>query len=127
MAKPCKDAESIQLAIKQGWLVVMPGDEDSAPLSPALGVGESDSIRLALQTPNEALLVMDDRLARRYANARKLSFIGTVRLLDLAEQQGVIDNAEAVIKEMSENGYRISVALLDRVRKNSAGRTKPTH
>lgn len=94
----------------------MPGNENSPPLSPALGAGESDSIRLALQAPEDALLIMDDRLARRYAHARHLNFIGSVRLLDRAEQRGLSQCAEAAIREMTANGYRISIDLLQRIR-----------
>ena len=56
----------------------------------------------------KALLIMDDRLARREATRRGLDYTGTVRMLHLAEQRSIVDNAEGTIQHMTECGYRIS-------------------
>ncbi|MEJ1436541.1 MAG: hypothetical protein RPU61_04405 [Candidatus Sedimenticola sp. (ex Thyasira tokunagai)] len=61
-------------------------------------------------------MIIDDRLARRYALKQGLNIVGTVRLLDLAEQQGLIVSAEQSICEMASVGYRISVELLMQIR-----------
>lgn len=116
LAKPGIDAGRIEAAVDEGWLVVSPRVAGAVSLSPGLGVGESDSIRLALETPEESLLIVDDRLARRYALKQGLNIVGTVRLLDLAEQRGLIDSAEQCIQEMATVGYRISVELLNLIR-----------
>ncbi|RLJ22876.1 DUF3368 domain-containing protein, partial [bacterium endosymbiont of Escarpia laminata] len=58
LAKPSVDAQRIEGALNNGWLVVAPVVEHSPPLSPSLGVGESDSIRFALDMPEESLLIM---------------------------------------------------------------------
>ncbi|MBL3529374.1 MAG: hypothetical protein JMN27_17185 [gamma proteobacterium endosymbiont of Lamellibrachia anaximandri] len=116
LAKPSVDAQRIEDAINNGWLVVAPVVERSPPLSPSLGVGESDSIRFALEAPEESLLIMDDRLARRYALRKNLNIVGTVRLLDFAEQRGLIESAERYIQEMSGFGYRLSNDILKQIR-----------
>lgn len=116
LAKPGSDAERIKAAIAKAWLVVETLPEPSRPLSPSLGIGESDSIRLAMEQPENSLLIMDDRLARRYALKQGLQLIGTVRLLDLAEQHGMIASAEQCIQDMAEFGYRISIELLKKLR-----------
>jgi predicted nucleic acid-binding protein len=59
---------------------------------------------------------VDDRLARRQALAYDLNIIGTVRLLDIAEKQGIIPSAEQIIFEMADQGYRISPTLLQQIR-----------
>ena len=59
---------------------------------------------------------MDDRLARRYALQKGLNIVGTLRLVDLAEQYGLIESAESCNNEMSDSGYRISPALLKKLR-----------
>ncbi len=114
--KPGIDARRIEAAVDEGWLVISHQVAGAAPLSPALGVGESDSIRLALETREESLLIVDDRLARRYALKQGLNIVGTVRLLDLAEQRYLIDSAEQCIREMAIVGYRISVEILNLIR-----------
>ena len=114
--KPGVDAQRIKVAVENGWLVVKPGRVQLHPLSPSLGAGESDSICFALEAPESSLLIMDDRLARRYALHRGLNIVGTVRLLDLAEKRGVIESAERCIQSMSDFGYRVSNDLLKIIR-----------
>ena len=116
LGKPGIDAGRIETAVDEGWLVISPRVAGAVSLSPALGAGESDSIRLALETREESLLIVDDRLARRYALKQGLNIVGTVRLLDLAEQRSLIDSAEQRIHEMATVGYRISVELLNLIR-----------
>jgi len=116
LAKPGSDAKRIEAAIETGWLVIESVADPLPPLSPSLGGGESDSIRCALQAPGDTLLIVDDRLARRYALKQGLNIVGTVRLLDLAEQRGMIGSAESHIRMMSESGYRVSTDLLRKIR-----------
>ena len=110
------DAKRIEAAVDEGWLEIPPQVPGAMSLSPGLGAGESDSIRLALETREESLLIVDDRLARRYALKQGLNIAGTVRLLDLSEQRGLIESAEECIQEIATVGYRISVELLNLIR-----------
>jgi uncharacterized protein len=121
-AKPGADTRRIDAAIADGWLVVRTLESPVTPLSPSLGRGESDSIHLAIADPDNTLLILDDRLARRYALKRGLSVVGTARLLHVAEQLGLIGDAARCVQEMAEVGYRISPALLDRIRSADSGR-----
>ena len=57
-------------------------------------------MQLAMET-EKALLIMADRLARREAARRGLDYIGTVRMLHLAEQRSLVVNAEATIQRMA--------------------------
>lgn len=116
LAKPGDDSRRISSAIEDGWLKVVTDTGKDQPLSPSLGIGESDSICFALQEPGDSLLIMDDRLARRHALKRGLNIIGTIRLLDLAERLGKTDSAEQRINEMAECGYRVSIDLLKKIR-----------
>ena len=118
-AKKGRDAERIAAAISAGWLVLREGGPKGAdkPLTPSLGAGESKAIALALDGPDASLLIMDDRLARRYALRRSLSVIGTVRVLTLAEDRGLIESAAHCIEAMAGNGYRISRDLLEVTRR----------
>jgi predicted nucleic acid-binding protein len=110
------DAQRIAASIQDGWLVVDAHARESVPLTPSLGLGESDSIRLALEDREHSLLIMDDRLARRYALRKGLTIVGSVRLLDMAERRGLIESAEGCIRQMSDFGYRVSIDLLEQIR-----------
>ena len=113
------DSRRIEQAASEGWLdVVSVATKRSHP--PSLGIGEVESIQLALET-EKALLIMDDRLARREATRHGLNYIGTVRMLHLAEQRSIVDNAEATIQRMAECGYRISPLILRQLRAQTSG------
>lgn len=110
LRKAGEDSTRIEQAANEGWLDVV-SVAAGQPLPPSLGDGESEAIHLALETGN-ALLIMDDRLARREAQRHGLSYIGTARMLHLAETRALIDSAEVVVQRMAECGYRISPLLL---------------
>jgi len=47
--------------------------------------------------------------------------VGTVRLLDIAEQRGLIHSAESMVLEMRDHGYRISMTILEHIRSERDG------
>lgn len=117
LAGGADDRESILAAMDAGWLQVRaPQETDS--LSPSLGPGETGAIHLASEHAG-SLLIVDDRLARRYALTQNIAIAGTVRLLWVGERRGVIESAEAAIRRMTDTGYRISLDLLTRLREQN--------
>ena len=112
--KPGEDRRRIEQAADEGWLDVV-SVAVRQPFPRSLGRGEVESIQLALES-RPALLIMDDRLARREAMRRGLDYIGTARVLHLAEQRSLIDDAEGRLQRMAENGYRISTPLLKQLK-----------
>lgn len=113
LAKTDRAAVLIEQAIEQGWLKVeVVTSPEGFPL--CLGVGEQEAMQLAINY-DQVLLIMDDRLARREAMQRQLNFVGTARVLWLAQQKGLLSNAAQVIDAMATNGYHISKKLLDQL------------
>ena len=112
--KAGEDSRRIEQAVNEGWVDVV-STVEGLRLPPSLGRGEAEVIQLALETGN-ALMIMDDRLARRAAMRHGLNYIGTVRMLHLAEQRSIIEDAGIVIQRMAECGYRISPLLLQQLR-----------
>ena len=90
LAKSGEDSKNITEAIEMGWL-----KEKEIIISPnlysnSIGDGEISSIEWAKQLTEKdcsCLIILDDKLARKYAFKAKLNFIGTVRLLDIAEKK----------------------------------------
>ena len=113
--KAGEDSRRIEQAVNEGWLAVVSVAE-RRPLPPSLGSGEVEAIQLALES-EQALLIMDDRLARREAMRNGLDYIGTARVLHLAETRSLIDSAEVVVQRMAECGYRISPLLLQQLKR----------
>ncbi len=119
LAKSGKDSNNIAKVIKMGWLKEKEIFVSPNLYSNSLGDGEISSIEWAKKLTSEdcsCLIILDDKLARKYAFEAKLNFIGTVRLLDIAEKKKLIESAELLIKKISSNGYRISVDILQQVR-----------
>jgi len=75
-----------------------------------LGAGECEAITLAEELKADALLV-DDWAARREAERRKVSIQGTLGLLSLAAERGLIDLGEAIGRLRTAN-FRASEGLL---------------
>ncbi len=117
IAKPCGDSEALYGVMQEGWLHVSDPIARDQPLSLSLGDGERDSMHLALEDPSGSLLVMDDFLARKQAVRLGLPVMGTVRMLYIAEHSNLISNAEVVISDMRDHGYRISRAILEKIRR----------
>ncbi|HET6880106.1 MAG TPA: DUF3368 domain-containing protein [Pirellulales bacterium] len=85
-----------------------------------LGPGEAEAISLAIET-HATLLLMDDRRARREAEARGLSVAGTVSVLAAASKRGLIDLATTIAK-LRQTNFHIADSILDRVLKEDAER-----
>ncbi len=75
-----------------------------------IGLGECAAITLAEEVGATRILV-DDLAARREALARGLSVIGTVGILMIAKQQGLIPSIKEVVDDLIANGTYISQQL----------------
>jgi predicted nucleic acid-binding protein len=80
---------------------------DPKKLDPALelGQGERAAIALAVEIKSRQLLV-DDRVARRIAIQRGLSITGTVGILELAAERGLL-NLRDVFGKLLATNFRI--------------------
>lgn len=116
MAKSGEDSQRIQQAIDCKQLQVISSDAISSMVLPrSLGDGEKEAIFLAIQHEH-SLLIVDDQLARRQAAKLGLTFIGLVRVLAIAEQQGLLDSAEQAVETVRLAGYRVSLKILRQIR-----------
>lgn len=81
-----------------------------------LGLGEAETIALALEESAD-YAVLDDKLARRRARAMGLNVIGTLRVLRLMYDSKVIDK-EGLIKALEELrilGFRVTDETINKV------------
>jgi predicted nucleic acid-binding protein len=77
-----------------------------------LGAGESQVLAHALERPG-AEVVLDDLAARRCARSLGLSMIGTLGIVVLCRDRGVISAARPVLETLCEAGLRLKPALMD--------------
>jgi predicted nucleic acid-binding protein len=106
------DARLIQAALAKGWLQCVADPQLKTVVSRSLGLGEKTAIEYALQSKQDVLLIMDDALARKKALHYQLNIIGTCMLIYSAENKKLINNADELMTELQQKGYRISAKVI---------------
>lgn len=79
-----------------------------------LGHGESQVLGIARGKAG-ARAVLDDRAARRCAASLRIPVVGTLGVVALARQRGVISSAREVLSELRSNGLWLCDALLEEI------------
>lgn len=77
-----------------------------------LGKGENEAISLAVEK-KVSIVLMDERRGRSAAEARGLLPVGTLNILDLADEQGLLDGT-AMLEALKQTTFRADDALLER-------------
>ena len=103
------------LTAQPAWLVIQ------APTQPAsdpadqelerLGAGEREAIMLASQHRPDVLLLIDEGKGRRVANRRKLRIIGTLGILELAAESGLLD-LPSTVERLTRTTFYVAPSLL---------------
>jgi uncharacterized protein len=83
-------------------------------LSTSLGAGESEALSLALEL-KASLLILDERPARRLAQALNVPVIGTLGLLVKAKQLGLIAEIKPQLDALLKHDFRVSPTLYDKI------------
>ena len=97
------------------WLqIVNPRAAPSEWLALDLGTGELAAMALALENPHRIVL-LDDLLARRTAQAAGLTVWGTLKVLLEAKAQALTDRIEPFIDRLSEAGMWLSDEIRQRI------------
>lgn len=76
-----------------------------------LDPGESSAIALALEN-DECLLIIDELKGRREAKLLGINFTGTVGILIVAKEKGLIGSIADIFNEIEETDFRISEAVI---------------
>ncbi|MEZ4729891.1 MAG: DUF3368 domain-containing protein [Caldilineaceae bacterium] len=76
--------------------------------------GEAEVLALAVEH-NARLVVIDERKGRRYAQRLGLALTGTLGILLLAKQEGLIPTVAPLVKQLEEAGLHLSADLVQRV------------
>jgi hypothetical protein len=101
------DAQRIEAALADGWLLT----REAHPLDMrGLDLGERCAIGMALDL--DAALLVDDRAARRHAEALGLDVLGTLGVLVLAKRKGLVAEVKPVVQAMRQGGHFISLPAL---------------
>jgi predicted nucleic acid-binding protein len=100
---------------RYAWLrVVEPRSMPSEWLSLDLGPGELEAMALALENPGRVVL-LDDALARRTAQAAGLTVWGTLRVLLEAKSLGLTPSLAPLVDRLVDAGMWISPGIRRRI------------
>ena len=100
------------------WLTISPTLNVNPQLP--LGIGEAEAISLA-EEMSASLVLMDDRRARREAEARGLAVAGTIAVLEHAAKRNLLQLATAIGK-LRQTNFHIAEEILQRALKEDAHR-----
>jgi hypothetical protein len=97
------------------WLfIVNPKSMPSEWLALDLGAGEISAMALALENPSRIIL-LDDMLARRTAQAAGLVVWGTLKVLLEAKTYDLIDKVKPCVTNLGETGMWLSPEVKQRI------------
>lgn len=94
------------------WIIVEPSNnfEQSFLKNFNLGPGESSIIINALK--NDAFLIIDDLKARKIATTLRLRFTGSLGILIIAKELGIINSIKFYIENIQATNFRLSDSLI---------------
>lgn len=98
------------------WVEVHASQPDSGLLSTNLDLGESEAISLAL-TLKVPILIIDERIGRKEAQAHGLRVIGTLGILRDAHALNLLDLGTS-IQQLKATSFRIPSEILTKLLSN---------
>lgn len=102
------------VAKRPSWLEVCPLELPlDANLAAAVDQGEAEAIQLAEEKKADAL-VLDEWKGRAAAQGRGLPLTGTLGILGLAYQKGILDDPLPVVADMRNKGFRVHDQIVSR-------------
>lgn len=108
LEKGKEEGEDVPDLAEYPWIQVKPIQVPKViGLITDLGPGEAGVLALALEDP-DALVILDDLLARRIAKLEGFKLTGTAGILLKAKQQGYIKAVAPLIKQLQKLGFRLS-------------------
>jgi predicted nucleic acid-binding protein len=107
-----------QNALSSGWLTVLPGAEpaDARLANVQLDEGELAALSLALQ--RGAAVLIDELRGRTVAAQLGLTVVGTLGLLLMARERGLVGSLRPMVELLQRGGYFLSTRLIDQVLAN---------
>ena len=111
--------EEIESALNDFIRVMEPNHSDNATeLAIAdLDEGERQVIKLASNMRENVLLLIDDKAGREAANRLNIPITGTIGILLLAKEKGVLTNVIKLMDKLRNSGYWLSDELIEIAKK----------
>ena len=79
-------------------------------LATQIDKGEASAMALALEIEN-SWLIIDDYKARKLAKTLRIDYLGTIGVILLAKQKGIIHAVKPILEKIKTTNFRISAEL----------------
>jgi predicted nucleic acid-binding protein len=89
------------------WMTITSARAPIPSLAGGLGEGERAVLAIGMQKP-QAVLLLDDNRARRYANRRGMRITGTLGMVLAAKDRAMIPSVAAILDRLERCGFRLS-------------------
>lgn len=91
------------------WITIVKVKKDDTyrELARSLGLGETSSIALALES-KDSLLIIDEKKGRKIAQSLEIEIIGSLGLLIKAKQKGIITSVNDILLQIDQTNFRVS-------------------
>jgi predicted nucleic acid-binding protein len=109
-----------QQALAGGKFPVVAAPIKSEVLTWDLGLGETAVLSYALSNPGWTA-ILDDRAARTCARSYSIPHKGTLAIIILAKQRGLIDSAANVMRSLQAAGLRLDDDIIRQVLRDTVG------
>lgn len=80
-------------------------------LNTSVDLGEASTLALALQMPEDNIMILDDLKARKLAKQLQLKFTGLLGILLKAKQQRIISSVAEIFTQLKSVNFRVSEKL----------------
>ncbi len=116
LVPPAVVRETARTVPLPAWITERPLTQPVGPqiLRASLGPGESEAISLALEV-DVRWIILDDRPARRLAEALGLPVIGTLGILLASKRRGLLPAIRPCVDALMNLGFRVAPDLYERV------------
>ncbi len=100
-----------EFGISLPWLKVERLSDRTLAVALKMMIDDGESEAIALSQEQKCRIILDDRQARRVGQDMGLRVIGTVGILILAKQRGILSTVKPVLQNLDDTGFYISAAL----------------
>jgi predicted nucleic acid-binding protein len=117
-AAPEVELQALESASASGWLTVAQGGPGISPALDGIALDDGELAALNLALHHNAPVLVDELRGRAAAAQLGLPVVGTLGLLMMARERGLIGGLQPLVEALAAGGYYLSRSLIAHVLAN---------